>query len=385
MKWDVQIDQQITDLNLNSRVLTEKKPINRFVIGSTLLHILSASAIVMLGQFPQQKQELVEIDFSSAPISTESSAPIPAPEIQEAAPAIQAPPQPEIAAVKSEPSLPAEPVAPVAKIQETKPEVVKPQPKPVAKPIVAAKVEQPKPAPAVAAEPEPTLDDIETPALDDSEVATALKEEQSQPKVSKAEVEEKLKQAEKAQAEKTALLAKQMEQETNSTEQSINDQLSETESAVAAENQALAAQAESRANALKAQKEAAEKASKEDGEGLAAQNAGPGQPGELRTLEQLRQMPGNPKPQYEPHERLQGQQGNVIFKAFVTPNGELTQFQLLQSTGHRNLDSKTLKALKQWKFYPGQQGWVELPFKWDLKGGPQEMPTLLRRRVSEKN
>ncbi len=104
-----------------------------------------------------------------------------------------------------------------------------------------------------------------------------------------------------------------------------------------------------------------------------------GDPNSVRSLDQLRQVPGNPKPQYSNDERLRREQGSVAFHAYISKAGQPTKFRLTQSTGFRNLDGKTLAALKRWKFYPGQEGWVEIPFKWDIKGGVQEMPTLLRR------
>jgi TonB family protein len=103
--------------------------------------------------------------------------------------------------------------------------------------------------------------------------------------------------------------------------------------------------------------------------------------GDVRTLSELKQIPGNQRPQYDSEDRFKGRQGEVAFLAYVSPEGRLTEFKILQSSGHRELDAKTLKAIRDWKFYPGQEGWVEIPFKWDLKGGPQEMPTGLRRRA----
>lgn len=105
-----------------------------------------------------------------------------------------------------------------------------------------------------------------------------------------------------------------------------------------------------------------------------------GDPNGVRSLDQLRQMPGNPRPQYSTEERLQRHQGEIVMHAYVTKEGQLTNFKLLKATGYRSLDAKTLAALKKWRFYPGQQGWVELPFRWDLKGGIQEVPTYLRRK-----
>lgn len=36
----------------------------------------------------------------------------------------------------------------------------------------------------------------------------------------------------------------------------------------------------------------------------------------------------------------------MVYHAFVTSDGALKDFKLIQSTGHRNLDEKTLAALR---------------------------------------
>lgn len=113
-------------------------------------------------------------------------------------------------------------------------------------------------------------------------------------------------------------------------------------------------------------------------------SAAAGSPTAVRSVESLRQVPGNPKPQYATDERLRREQGKVIFYAFVTARGTLENFKLVQSTGYKNLDGKSLAALRKWKFYPGQQGWVEIPQIWNLKGDAENMPTLLRRQVSQR-
>lgn len=121
------------------------------------------------------------------------------------------------------------------------------------------------------------------------------------------------------------------------------------------------------------------------GQGAGAGNNGSSEQGPLagipsgvRSLEQLRQMPGNPRPQYDRQERLLRHQGSVAFLAYINKQGFVSQFRMLKSTGYKNLDGKTLAALKKWRFYPGQEGWVELPFLWDLKGGVQEAGGRLR-------
>ena len=110
--------------------------------------------------------------------------------------------------------------------------------------------------------------------------------------------------------------------------------------------------------------------------------AAAGAPTGVRSIDQLRQMPGNPKPSYSMEERLNRQQGRVVFQAYVTREGALKGFRLLSSTGYKNLDGKTLGALKKWRFYPGQQGWVEIPQVWTLKGDVEQMPATLRRKQS---
>ncbi len=151
---------------------------------------------------------------------------------------------------------------------------------------------------------------------------------------------------------------------------------------VAAEKDRIAREGAEKADRDAKAKLASDKAASQiGGEGMNAFGAANGP---VRSIENLRQIAGNPKPQYSMQERFDKQQGTVVFQAFVTPQGSLQQFKLLQSTGHRNLDGKSLAALKKWKFYPGQQGWVEIPQTWNLKGEVEEMPTTLRRKVSQR-
>lgn len=101
--------------------------------------------------------------------------------------------------------------------------------------------------------------------------------------------------------------------------------------------------------------------------------------GEAKALSEFKQKAGNNRPSYDEQDRREGRAGLVVFLAYINNGGSLQDFQLLSSSGHRTLDLKTLKALRNWKFQPGQEGWVEMPFQWDLKGGVQEAPSTLRR------
>lgn len=118
--------------------------------------------------------------------------------------------------------------------------------------------------------------------------------------------------------------------------------------------------------------------------GKPTEGSSPNSAGGIRNIKDLRQKPGNKAPNYDAQDRYQRKSGEIILAAYVTKAGDLSSFKMIKSTGHRSLDLKTLKALKGWKFYPGQEGWVEIPFVWDLKGGVREMPTTLRRQVSQK-
>ncbi len=100
--------------------------------------------------------------------------------------------------------------------------------------------------------------------------------------------------------------------------------------------------------------------------------------GAVRSLGDLRQLPGNPRPQYSYQERMNRIEGEVIFHAFVTSDGTLKDFRLLKSSGSRSLDGKTLGALKKWRFYPNQSGWVKIPFVWTLKGEVESADGLLK-------
>lgn len=133
-----------------------------------------------------------------------------------------------------------------------------------------------------------------------------------------------------------------------------------------------------RQNAEREAQESAAAAASASSSGLGSKNQGEGpkEGEEVRAVSELKQIGGNPKPQYDNDDRMKNRSGTVVFQAFVQNDGTLKDFSMVESSGHRSLDSKTLKALRQWKFAAGQEGWIEIPFKWDLKGGAQEVSPL---------
>jgi TonB family protein len=183
--------------------------------------------------------------------------------------------------------------------------------------------------------------------------------------------EEQEQAAERAQAE---VLANQLAAQAREVDRAE----AEARAGAAADREAAAKAASREAEAKEAAARAQVAASDKAGSGIGGVN------GPIRDVSDLRAMPGNKRPQYDSDDRLLGRQGEVAFLAYVTKDGSISKFKLLKSTGHRELDSKTYAAIRTWKFYPGQEGWVEIPFRWDLKGGPQEVPATLRRKISQR-
>ncbi|UOF00530.1 TonB family protein [Bdellovibrio reynosensis] len=259
-----------------------------------------------------------------------------------------------------------------------------------------------------------TIDDIDAPELDQAELANAKLESNLDEDLNPDfdHIDSSHRATVENERQSMAAMAAALEEDQEDTLGALDEEnkaeanrLANLQNSVRQKNAKAiaAAEASDRANALAAQRAAALAAANRK---AAAQRAGMGGQGEgygtkagsgagnngstgsgtqvsgvpsgVRSLEQLRQMPGNPRPQYDTQERLRGDKGAVAFVAYINKEGYVSKFKMMKSTGFRNLDAKTLTALKKWRFYPGQEGWVELPFVWDLKGGAQEAGGLLR-------
>lgn len=287
----------------------------------------------------------------------------------------------------------------------------KPTPKAISK---AAPAHSSKSSAAVASAPSPLLnlsaDDISVPApalesadlgetptlgavadLNDSDIADDIakvemesqKQTAAQLKALRADADSESDVALKEHQQKMAALEQRNAREAQHLAALATDRRAREKAEGDARAQALAAA--QAASARGAAERAAEKAAAAESARLAAQNSKAfGSESGVRALEDLRQRPGNKKPEYDQQDRFHQLQGEILFRAYVTKEGTLTQIKPVKLTGHRSLDLKTLKAIKEWKFYPGQEGWVEIPYVWSLKGEPQEMPGGLRTKVSQK-
>lgn len=63
----------------------------------------------------------------------------------------------------------------------------------------------------------------------------------------------------------------------------------------------------------------------------------------------------NPAPIYPRTARLQGWEGTVLVRAWVTPTGGVAAARVAQSSGHGVLDDAALAALRQWRFIPARR------------------------------
>ena len=366
-----------------------------FIFSSSIFHA-GLLILALMVELPKIKH------FERIEIQVGSSAPIEAPLISQAetAPQIQAPAQqeekaPEVIAPKMTKMAPVAKALP-AKALDTK--------------LDSSDLEKSLNAPAAALAATDMNDSDMTEDLDrvDQETAQAL-----QSKSNLAEADDVMKesevlaqQAHREQELKSQALAKEAAQRRAQEKQSMEKMFQAHALALASEqaqqrseedqkrraekalmDQKLAEE-EARYEAAKAaalvaaQETAAQKEREEQGAQMATASSGTSVQ-HVRSLEDIKQMPGNQHPAYSEDDRLTGRKGNVIYDAYVSAEGTPTQFKMVQSSGHKTLDEKTLKAIQDWKFVPGQEGWVEIPFQWDLKGDAKVIRGTLRK-VSQK-
>lgn len=64
----------------------------------------------------------------------------------------------------------------------------------------------------------------------------------------------------------------------------------------------------------------------------------------------------NPAPDYPPLSRRLKEQGDVILRVYVTPQGAPGEIQLHTSSGYPRLDRAAQEAVERWKFLPARRG-----------------------------
>jgi protein TonB len=81
----------------------------------------------------------------------------------------------------------------------------------------------------------------------------------------------------------------------------------------------------------------------------------------------------NPAPVYPPLSRRSGEQGRVVLRVLVTPNGAAEAVELRTSSGSARLDQAAVETVKRWRFVAARQGdqtiaaWVLVPITFSLE------------------
>jgi protein TonB len=82
----------------------------------------------------------------------------------------------------------------------------------------------------------------------------------------------------------------------------------------------------------------------------------------------------NPAPAYPTISRRLGEEGRVVLRVYVDPEGLPARVELRTSSGHPRLDDVALETVRKWKFAPAKQGaqpvaaWVLVPISFSLRG-----------------
>ena len=82
----------------------------------------------------------------------------------------------------------------------------------------------------------------------------------------------------------------------------------------------------------------------------------------------------NPQPHYPISARRRGEQGTVLLKVLVTPEGLAGSVSVQGSSGSTALDQAALEAVRNWRFVPARQGtqpiegWHLVPIVFRLEG-----------------
>jgi len=95
---------------------------------------------------------------------------------------------------------------------------------------------------------------------------------------------------------------------------------------------------------------------------------------------ELKQAPGNPAPFYPLAARREKRQGQVELLYRVTKEGKVTEVQIQKSSGSEDLDAEAVKAVSQYRYVAGQEGWAHHPITFALKGEEEAEPSKLGAR-----
>lgn len=81
----------------------------------------------------------------------------------------------------------------------------------------------------------------------------------------------------------------------------------------------------------------------------------------------------NPRPAYPPASRELGEEGRVLLRVKISPQGQPVEIRLQRGSGHERLDQAALSAVGAWRFVPARRGsepieaWVQVPITFTLR------------------
>lgn len=81
----------------------------------------------------------------------------------------------------------------------------------------------------------------------------------------------------------------------------------------------------------------------------------------------------NPAPAYPGLSRRLGEQGRVLLRVFVSPDGAAAQVEIRESSGFERLDRAARDTVLRWRFVPARQGergvaaWVLVPITFSIR------------------
>jgi protein TonB len=80
---------------------------------------------------------------------------------------------------------------------------------------------------------------------------------------------------------------------------------------------------------------------------------------------------GNRVPDYPPISRRLGEQGAVVLRVMISPDGRAGEIQLVKGSGYARLDRAAIEAVRDWRFVPASKGgrpvaaWYE--WRWEFR------------------
>lgn len=81
----------------------------------------------------------------------------------------------------------------------------------------------------------------------------------------------------------------------------------------------------------------------------------------------------NPAPIYPHMSRRLREQGKVLLRVMVTPDGQPAEIEVRESSGYPRLDQAALESVQRWRFVPARQGdkgvsaWVLVPISYSIR------------------